>query len=151
MKNSADLGGCYPPRPLASVDNTLLDLQNSSYPTQPHSIIANYLNLDYLRMQLKWKFDYCFVFFPQKERCNSLTADAFLFDQETKFPYRYYKHTLPNNTSLYLGVNRDCNDDRLSLICSKIGGRLCKFEWVVWINYSIDRGKAHWINESQNK
>ena len=25
----------------ASVDNTPLDLQNSSYPTQPHSIIAN--------------------------------------------------------------------------------------------------------------
>ena len=25
-----------------SEDNTLLDLQNSSYPTQPHSIIANY-------------------------------------------------------------------------------------------------------------
>ena len=42
MKNSADLGGCYPPQPSASVDNTLLDLQNSSYPTQPHSIIAKY-------------------------------------------------------------------------------------------------------------
>ena len=42
MKNSADLGGCYSPRPSASVDNTLLDLQNSSYPTQPRSIIANY-------------------------------------------------------------------------------------------------------------
>ena len=42
MKNSADLGGCYPPRPSASVDNTLLYLQNSSYPTQPHLIIANY-------------------------------------------------------------------------------------------------------------
>jgi len=42
MKNSADLGGCYPPRLSASVDNTLLDLQNSSYPTQPHSIIAKY-------------------------------------------------------------------------------------------------------------
>ena len=41
MKNSADLGGCYPTRPSASVDNTLLDLQNSSYPTQSHSIIAN--------------------------------------------------------------------------------------------------------------
>ena len=38
MKNSADLGGCYPPQPSASVDNNLLDLQNSSYPTQPHSI-----------------------------------------------------------------------------------------------------------------
>ena len=34
MKNSADLGGCFPPRPSASVDNTLLDLQNSSYPTK---------------------------------------------------------------------------------------------------------------------
>jgi len=46
MKNSADLGGCYPPWPSASVDNTLLDLQNSSYPTQPHSIaiIAKYDN-----------------------------------------------------------------------------------------------------------
>ena len=43
MKNSADLGGCYPHRPSASVDNTLLYLQNSSYPTQPHSIIAKYL------------------------------------------------------------------------------------------------------------
>ena len=40
MKNSADLGECYPPRPSASVDNILLDLQN--YLTQPHSIIANY-------------------------------------------------------------------------------------------------------------
>ena len=28
--------------PSASVDNTLLVLQDSSYPTQPHSIIANY-------------------------------------------------------------------------------------------------------------
>ena len=42
MKNSADLRGCYSPRPSASVDNTLLDLQNSSYPTQPHSVIAKY-------------------------------------------------------------------------------------------------------------
>ena len=48
LMNSAFIGyekfcrsrGCYPPRPSASVDNTLLDLQNSSYPTQPHSIIA---------------------------------------------------------------------------------------------------------------
>ena len=28
-------------RVLAEVDNTLLDLLNSSYPTQPHSLIAN--------------------------------------------------------------------------------------------------------------
>ena len=27
------------------MDNTLLELQNSSYPTQPHSIIAKYMSL----------------------------------------------------------------------------------------------------------
>ena len=31
MKNYGDLGGCYPPRPTASTDNTLLNLHNSSY------------------------------------------------------------------------------------------------------------------------
>ena len=41
MKNYADLGGCYPPQPSASADNTLLDLHYSSYHTQPHPIIAN--------------------------------------------------------------------------------------------------------------
>ena len=34
MKNSADQGGCYRQRPKAEVDNTLRDLQNSSYPTK---------------------------------------------------------------------------------------------------------------------
>ena len=34
------LGGSQPPRPWASVNDTLPDLQNSSQPTQPHSIIA---------------------------------------------------------------------------------------------------------------
>ena len=34
MKISAGLGGCYPPRPKAEVDNTLRDLQTSSYPTK---------------------------------------------------------------------------------------------------------------------
>ena len=47
MKNSADLGGCYPPEPSAMVDNTLLDLQNSSYPTQPHSIIVIIIHSKY--------------------------------------------------------------------------------------------------------
>ena len=34
MKKYADLGGCYPPQPSASADNTLLDLHNSSYHTK---------------------------------------------------------------------------------------------------------------------
>ena len=40
MKNYADRGGCYPPKPKAEADNTLRDLHNSSYHTQPHPIIA---------------------------------------------------------------------------------------------------------------
>ena len=32
-------------RPSASVDNTLRNLLNSSYPTQPRSLIANYIYL----------------------------------------------------------------------------------------------------------
>ena len=40
MKNYAYLGGCYPPQPSASVENTLLGLHISSYHTQPHPIIA---------------------------------------------------------------------------------------------------------------
>ena len=34
MKNSADQGGCYPQRATAEVDNTLRNLQHSSYPTK---------------------------------------------------------------------------------------------------------------------
>ena len=40
MKNCGDLGGCYPPRPTATTDNTLFDLHNSSQATQPHSSIV---------------------------------------------------------------------------------------------------------------
>ena len=45
IKNYADLGGSYPPLTWASGDNTLLDLQNSSYPTQPHSKLPKTIGL----------------------------------------------------------------------------------------------------------
>ena len=45
MKNYGDLGGCYPPRPTASTDNTLLDLHNSSYDTQLYSLAVKYADL----------------------------------------------------------------------------------------------------------
>ena len=58
MKNSADLRGYYLTQPLASVDNTLLVLQNSSYPTQPHSIkiIANYSDSEIERPALPFSY-----------------------------------------------------------------------------------------------
>ena len=39
MKNSAGRGGCYPPSPKAEVDNTLQDLQNSSYTTKAELLL----------------------------------------------------------------------------------------------------------------
>ena len=39
MKNYVDRGGCYLPKPKAKTDNTLLDLNNSSYHIQPHPIM----------------------------------------------------------------------------------------------------------------
>ena len=42
MKNSADQGGCYPQRPKAEVDNTLRDLQNSSYLLQYDKVLSKF-------------------------------------------------------------------------------------------------------------
>jgi len=49
MKNSADLGGCYPPRPKAEVDNTLHDLQNSSFPTKAEFNNCSFYEATYTR------------------------------------------------------------------------------------------------------
>ena len=38
MKNDADQGGCYPPRPKAELEKTLRDLLNSSCPTKAEFI-----------------------------------------------------------------------------------------------------------------
>ena len=75
-ENSADPGGCYPPRPSASVDNSLLDLQNSSYPTHPHSIIAKYLYKFWVLFSI---FTFaCFLQVLQNSRSN-IAPFLFLF------------------------------------------------------------------------
>ena len=47
---------CYLPQPSASADNTNLCLNNSSYPTRPHSIIV------YYTLCFKWQF--CSLLLP---------------------------------------------------------------------------------------
>ena len=65
--------GCYPPRRKAKVDNTLLDRQNSPYPTQPHSIIANYFIVALGPLECTWSqqrillLTCCLVFFRKKQ------------------------------------------------------------------------------------
>ena len=53
MKSYGDLGGCYPPRPMASTDNTLLDLHHSSYDTQPHSLTVKYISKEIVSKKKK--------------------------------------------------------------------------------------------------
>ena len=60
MKDSANLGGSYPPRPSGSVNNTFLDLQNSAYPTQPHSIIAKQLGCKQQETFAETSWEYIF-------------------------------------------------------------------------------------------
>ena len=80
MKNSAEQGGCYPQRPKAEVDNTLRDLQNSSYPT-------------------KAEFHNCFIihskYFPVLKRATSRYLELFL--PSTKLPLNSRK---PENNTL---------------------------------------------------
>ena len=60
MNNKAIIAGCYPPPPSASVDNTFLDLQNSSYPAQPHSLwlLLSVLYLVFLKISSTISDDY---------------------------------------------------------------------------------------------
>ena len=55
MKNYGDRGGCYPPRPTASMDDTFLDLHNSFEDTQNHSLIVNYLRRHIVLFQIQLK------------------------------------------------------------------------------------------------
>ena len=58
LKNSADLVGCFPPQLSTSVDNTLLDLQNSSYPSQPHSTIIVYGNSSEIKVTIDFRSNF---------------------------------------------------------------------------------------------
>ena len=62
MKNSADQGKCYPPRLKAKVNNTLQDLQNSSYPTKAEFNNFFIIHLKYFPV-LKRVFPFCSLFF----------------------------------------------------------------------------------------
>ena len=85
MKNSAGLGGCYPPRPKAKVDNsTLRDLQNSSYPTKAEFsnyfvIYSKYLyNKIYILLKEKMSFILLKFCTLQQYRSKIISCPGFL-------------------------------------------------------------------------
>ena len=92
MKNYADLGGCYPPRLKAEVNNILLNLHSSSHPTQPLSINAKYISCFFFqdmcnkkkcrrefvkRKDLNTtKASYCNLECCFRDDCNDMTSEA---------------------------------------------------------------------------
>ena len=62
MNNSPEQGGCYPQRPKAKVDNTLRDLQNSSYPTKAKFNNCFIIHSKYFPV-LKGVLPFCSLFF----------------------------------------------------------------------------------------
>ena len=88
MKNYADLGGCYPPQPSASADNTLRDLHNSSYHTQPHPIIAKYLPGEFVDAST-WKTRFRCVL--RTRRTSDFKEFKTFHSLGEKKPYRVYR------------------------------------------------------------
>ena len=62
MNNSAEQGECYPQRPKTKVDNTLQDLQNSSYPTKAEFNNCFIIHSKYLPV-LKGVWPFCSLCF----------------------------------------------------------------------------------------
>ena len=63
MKNSAEQGGCYPQRLKAEGDNTLRDLQNSSYLMKAEFNKLLYYSFKYFPV-LKGVSPFRYLFFP---------------------------------------------------------------------------------------
>ena len=76
MKNSAEQGGCYPQRPKAKVDNTLRDLQNSSYPTKAEFNNCFIIHSKYFPV-LKGVSPFCSLFFLLTKN-NKILSPGFL-------------------------------------------------------------------------
>ena len=120
MKNSADLGGCYPPRPSALVDNTLLDLQNSSYPTQPHSIIANYY------MHLEITGDPCNLIGSQQ--CDLFPNRTIFCSKSHHFPSHWKRNTKTKQPIRFQGLFKVTNQITRKWKTKKpLCGEFCNF------------------------
>ena len=96
MKNSADRGGCYPARPKAELDNTLRDLQNSSYPAIAEILqikvcsgLQIYSKYQLLSVELTSRYS-CYVFrqyFAVKRVQCPLEISAILFRQQKQLNF----------------------------------------------------------------
>ena len=87
------LGGCYPAQPSASMVNILLDLHNSSYPTQPHSTITNQTGYTHAHLPIG--------FFLLRQ-LNATAIRVYVPNKSTRRKARYYRRQ--GKTSFHITV-----------------------------------------------
>ena len=117
MKNSGDLGGCYPQRPKAEVDSTLWDLQNSSYPTRAEFNNCFIIHSKYL-LVLKGVSPFLSLFFhspcPQVFAVNGSIICSGL---------HFWRHFDVNGSIIFGGFHFWRHWFNMAKILSKFGGQ----------------------------
>ena len=147
MKNSADQGGCYPQRPKAEVDNTLRDLQNSSYPTKAEFNNCFIIHSKYL-LVLRGVSPFPSLFFRSPnitQPCPQVFAvnDSIIFSG-----LHFWRHFDVNGSIIFGGLHFW----RHWFNMAKILPNLVNSSWLWWIMLvafkPIRNGEIFWMNNN---
>ena len=115
MNNSADQGGCYPQRPKAEVDNTLRDLQNSSYPTKAEINNCFIIHSKYL-LVLKGVSLFCSLFF-----CSPCPQVFTVYGSIICSGLHFWRHFDVNGSIIFGGLHFWHHWFNMAKILSKFG------------------------------
>ena len=130
MKNSADQGGCYPQRPKAEVDNTLRNLQNSSYPTKAECNNCFIIHLKYL-LVLKGVSPFCSLFFPSPNITQPCPQVFAVNGSIICSGLHFWHHFDINGSIIFRGLHFWCHRFNMAKILSKFGE-----QQLVMVNYA---------------
>ena len=142
MKNSADQGGCYPQRPKAEVDNTLRDLQNSSYPTKAEFNNCFIIHSKYFLL-LKGVSPLRSLFFRSPNITHVFSVNgSIIFDVIDAILRRFWRHWFNNfpKAPLLTSLIQYCEDSFQIWWTAAGYGELC-----MWFK-PIRNGKIFWMN-----
>ena len=127
MKNYSDLAGSYPPR--LRPWSTLFDLHNSSYPTQRHSIFANYdvvMNISF------------YVYWPLKQVQKNM-PDQILENSDSP----------PNIWRIHLYILTFCHtifSNKYVLKKILVADSIQLF-WLNVVNFALEHANKKWLEE----
>ena len=155
MKNSADQGGRYPQRPKAEVDNTLRDLQNSSYPTKTQFNNCFIIHSKYFLL-LKGVSPSPFLFFRSQNITQSCHQVFSVNSSIICSGLHFWRHIDVIGSIIFSGLHFWCHWFNMAKILSKFGEQqlvmvncACGFnqsetgkyfEWIIMLNILVSFG-----------